>query len=30
MVLKDGKIGLGYRRIDSKLNGIIVDEIEIK
>lgn len=27
MILKDGKIGLGYKRIDSRLNGIIVEEI---
>jgi hypothetical protein len=30
MILKDGKIGLEYRRIDSSLNGIIVEEVEIK
>lgn len=30
MILKEGKVGLTFRKMDSKLNGIIIEEIEIK
>lgn len=30
MILKDGKVGLTFRKIDSKMNGIIIEEIETK